>query len=184
MDPVLSFAQRLDSVIPSDILEPDRDHLLFNITLVKFKARPSTLVDSYQSTDLLLTSPSFINFINHDSDLIIEQFTTEGPGEIWIYSKYFSDLFQEKDISQYDRDTIHKIRGIRLGFPCPGYFTEAYETPSLMTTIFLNNEPFYSYVCPSIQENGYQGVDMWFKFKPFADAIGFNLTLKFVIGFL
>lgn len=160
MDPILTFAQHLNTVIPTDIDEYEGNNLLFNIVLVKFGARPSTLLDSYKITGLL------IDFIRHDSDLTVGQFTTERENEVWIYNKNYSNLFKEKDISHYDQKTIHKIRGNRLGYPCSGYFTEAYETPSLITTIYLNDNNFYGYICPVTQKNGYYGVDMWYKFKP------------------
>ena len=41
---------------------------------------------------------------------------TEKWGEVWIYNKKSSHLFKDKDISRFDPQLVHTIRGIRLGY--------------------------------------------------------------------
>jgi hypothetical protein len=184
MNTIEKFNNRLDAVISIGIPTIDRTNLIFNIILVKFCARPSTLLDSFKYIDLLLTS-NFINFIKNDPDLVIDTFITEHEREkIWIYNQQYSDLFKEKDIQQFDTYEIHKIRGIRLGFPCAGYFMEAYNTPSLIVSIFLDNKEFYGYVCPPTKTNSYEAVNIWDKFNSYANILGYTLTLKLQVGLL
>ena len=105
---------------------------------------------------------------------------TEKWGEVWIYNKKSSHLFKDKDISRFDPQLVHTIRGIRLGYPSPEYFLTALEQqlPSLQVTIFLGDIKVYVYSSPLTEASGCQAVTMWFKFKPFADAFEYNLTLE------
>lgn len=213
MNPILAFANQLSTVIPNEFSASEKLTTMFNILLVKFGLRPSTLIDNitivnldvlielnpgliiqgptaenlgglWFHNELQLKPDRFVTFIKQDPDLMIDILVTEGSDELWIYNKRFSDLFEDKDISEYDERLIHSIRGSRLGYPCSEYFFDAYDQLSLLVTMYLNDIKCYSYVCPPNHENSYQSVDLWLKFKPFADALDYKFTLNLEMGVL
>jgi len=89
-----------------------------------------------------------------------------------------SNLFEEKDISSYNPQLIHTIRGIRLGYPSLEYFLSSFDKQSLIVSMYLNDIRCYAYTCPLTEGSGCQAVSMWFKFKPFAMATGYRFILK------
>lgn len=81
------FSDDLSDVMPSEMTLEQKEVLIFNIILVKFEAKPFTLIDEMKLIELLTRHKPFMEFIKHDKDLIIGEFLTESDIEIWIYNK-------------------------------------------------------------------------------------------------
>lgn len=178
------FASSLWDALPKDIDEDKRLEIWFNLILVKFGQKPSTLIDNYDIGKLLLENPTFMKFIKTDPTLKLEELNTENSFQVWIYNKWYESLFQQKDISHMSDEMNANIRGMRLGLPCSGsFFTVQLEEriPHLVIDLSFNDILFYGYYCEITTTNMQNGLSKWLQFKPFADALGLTLVFSMYV---
>lgn len=162
---------------------------IFNILLVKVGARPSTLIDIAKHLTIILEG-GLIDFIYEDVDLKAEELRTQklvdGTRELWIYNQKYDQLFKKKDISACKKETIHKIRGERLGYDYPNYFLAGMEETKLSwrCEMFLatNNHsnlitPFYHTLCPPGEESAKKAVNKKEVFALYADMLGLDVIM-------
>lgn len=173
------FVDHLNNVIPGNIKNNDKLYFIFNLLLVKYNERPSMLIDSRLSTDELLNSNLFMSFIKKDPDLSFKILKTETENEeLWILNLQNKQLF----LNQYGNK--HENRGRLLGYPCAGYFEEAYEQESLFVEMFIKDVPVYSYICSISLQNEINAVKKWHRFNTYAMLVGWHLQLNLYIGLL
>lgn len=176
------FGNKLGSIL-SALFEDKAFSLkcLFNITLVKFGERPSTFIDYYEYRDKLEHSNEFTEFISSDPDLRMGRFRTEKciHDDFVIYNVKYENLFEEKDVSSLSSKEIHYIRGSRLGYPCPGDFAYHSERLRIEMNISLEYCPVevYYYMCKDTIDNVNTAADIWYRFRIYAEALGYSLCL-------
>ena len=180
-----NFVDNLNSVIPTNIKNDYKIYIIFNLLLVKYNERPSMLIDSQLVTDQLLGSQMFMSFIENDIDLSFQILATEtDTEELWILNIRSEQLFTNQKLRKINK---HMNRGSLLGYPCAGYFEEAYTQDSLMIQMFIKDIediPVYSYICPLGLENEILAVKKWHRFNNYAIIIGWRLRLNIYVGLL
>lgn len=188
MGSVTEFGRELDLILrPLFGKDSDRIEILFNVTLVKFKQRPSTFSYYRETENKLKNSADFMQFIREDPDLKAGHFFTENPNhsELVIYNRKYESLFKEINIFDKGHEEIHLTRGRRLGFP---HVTAQFQAKDLVNvSIFATVNcddggrmlvSVYGYMCPYTVESINDATIIWDRFSLYAKCLGYGMTLQ------
>ena len=182
---VNNFANMAYNAIPEHIDEKQRFYLMFNLVLVKYCARPSTLIDNVYLSEDLLKDSIFINFLStNDLKTQVMRTQAEFGEQLWIYNIIYENMFMGIENLDHNDPNTHKIVGELLGYPCAGYFFEAYTQRSLLVMMSIGESDVYGYVCPITIENIHDAGDKWVLFNAYANMLDMNLTLKIDQGLI
>ena len=171
-----AFYRNLLSVLPP-LPADEQLPLIFNILLVKYLERPSTLIDNLDLAERLLSHPSFLNLLSSEG-LSYEGRVTEGVPQLWIWNRTAEPLLN------LVTDDIHYYRGNLLGYPCPGYFLQAYEQESLFVHMNIDDQLVYGYICPIQDAHVQEAQRRYARFRPYAEVMGKELTLRVFESYL
>ena len=190
------FYEHLLTVLP-DMYDVDLIPLVFNLLLVYSQERPATLIDGRDFGEQLFSTPEFTSFLDQEG-LFYGKITTEGVPQLWIWNDevvpllsspefvsflsqvaHWSSWSRSRDLPKPDShvEDAHYYRGLLLGFPCPGYFREAFRTKSLLVSMTIDGIQVYSYMCPITPGNIRETEDRYSRFQPYAAMMGYDLDL-------
>lgn len=163
----------------------DAIEIAFNILLVKFNARPSTLI-FFPKWKRIINCSELMKFISQDQDIRYDFLGTCGQGNLWIYNKVHKNLFLDENISFKEGED--EIMGARLGYNAAGYSVKVHKGKvddkvlgNSMWLICDNRLPIqvYGYVSPVSINDIFEAYNRWRTFYSYASSLSYDLKLTF-----